>query len=196
NTGNVTLTNVNVTDPLLPNLACTAVTLAPGESQTLSCTAGNVYTLTQQDVNTGSRANTATGTGTTPTGGTVTDTDDETVTINAAPQLTLTKTAGAITDTDTPANGAGDVGDTITYTFAVQNTGNVTLTNVNVTDPLLPNLACTAVTLAPGESQNLACTAGNVYTLTQQDVNTGSRANTATGTGTTPTGGTVTDTDD
>ncbi|WP_354521662.1 DUF7507 domain-containing protein [Lysobacter enzymogenes] len=196
NTGNVTLTNVNVADPLLPNLACTAVTLAPGETQTLTCTAGNVYTLTQQDVNTGSRANTATGTGTTPTGGTVNDTDDETVTISATPQLALTKTAGAITDTDTPANGAGDIGDTITYTFAVENTGNVTLTNVNVADPLLPNLACTAVTLAPGETQTLTCTAGNVYTLTQQDVNTGSRANTATGTGTTPTGGTVNDTDD
>jgi len=196
NTGNVTLTNVNVTDPLLPNLACTAVTLAPGETQTLTCTAGNVYTLTQADVNAGSRANTATGTGTTPNGGTVNDTDDETVTIAGAPQLTLTKTAGAITDTDTPANGAGDVGDTIAYTFAVENTGNITLTNVNVTDPLLPNLACTAVTLAPGETQTLTCTAGNVYTLTQADVNAGSRANTATGTGTTPNGGTVNDTDD
>ncbi|WP_211664574.1 hypothetical protein, partial [Lysobacter enzymogenes] len=40
------------------------------------------------------------------------------------PSLALTKTAGAITDTDTPANGAGDIGDTITYTFAVENTGN------------------------------------------------------------------------
>ncbi|WP_175485915.1 DUF11 domain-containing protein [Lysobacter sp. yr284] len=196
NTGNVTLTDVNVTDPLLPNLACTSVTLTPGETQTLTCTAGNVYTLTQADVNDGALVNTATSTGTTPSGGIVDDIDSATVTIAGAPQLTLTKTAGAITDTDTPANGAGDVDDTVAYTFAVQNTGNVTLTNVNVTDPLLPNLACTAVTLAPGETQTLICTAGNVYTLTQADVNAGSRANTATGTGTTPSGGTVDDTDD
>ncbi|QQP95460.1 DUF7507 domain-containing protein [Lysobacter enzymogenes] len=197
NTGNVALTNVNVTDPLLPSLACTAIaTLAPGASQTLTCSAGNVYVLTQTDVDNGKVENTATGKGTTPSGGTVSDDDSKTVAITAAPSLELTKTAGAIVDTDTPANGAGDVGDTITYTFAVKNTGNVALTNVNVTDPLLPSLACTAIaTLAPGASQILVCTAGNVYVLTQTDVDNGKVDNTATGKGTTPSGGTVSDDD-
>jgi uncharacterized repeat protein (TIGR01451 family) len=44
------------------------------------------------------------------------------------PSIALVKTAAV--------GGTGKVGDVITYTFAVTNTGNTTLTNV-VTDPMI-----------------------------------------------------------
>ncbi len=42
-------------------------------------------------------------------------------------------------------------GDSITYTFAVTNAGNVRLTGA-VSDPMLPDLVCSFAELAPGES--------------------------------------------
>ena len=53
-------------------------------------------------------------------------------------------------------------GDVMNYTFEVSNTGNVTLTSVAVTDPLVP--ACDKVIgpLAAGASDTYTCTATNV----------------------------------
>ena len=189
NTGNVTLSTVGVTDPLtgLSAITCPTTTLAPGDDT--DCTA--TYTLTQTDIDTGQVDNTATATGTPPTGPDVTDTDSETVTLTPAPEVTLTKT-GSLADTN--ADGLDSEGDIVTYTFTVENTGNVTLTTVGVTDPLtgLSAITCPATTLAPGDDTD--CTA--TYTLTQADIDTGQVDNTATATGTPPTGPDVTDTDD
>jgi LPXTG-site transpeptidase (sortase) family protein len=192
NTGTVTITSIVVTDPLLPSLTCTIASLA--SAATASCTAtNNIYTLTQADINAGSRANTATATGKDPGNNDVTDLDTKSVTLTPVPSIVLTKTA-TLDDTIVAPNGVINVGDTITYTFSVENTGNVTITNINVTDPLLPSLTCTIASLAPGATVN--CSAGNnVYTLTQADVDMGSRANTATATGKDPGNNDVADTD-
>ncbi|MGH9379949.1 MAG: DUF7507 domain-containing protein [Thermoanaerobaculia bacterium] len=79
------------------------------------------------------------------------------------------------------------VGSTIEYTFVVTNTGNVTLSNITITDPLdgLSPISCPGTTLAPGAE--MTCTA--TYTVTQQDVDAGVVQNTATVTGQTPGGG-------
>ena len=72
--------------------------------------------------------NTVTVTGSSPSGsGDVTATADETVDVeDAAPNMVVTKTANVTSDVA--------VGDTITYTYTVANTGNVTLTNVSLSE--------------------------------------------------------------
>ena len=92
-----------------------------------------------------------------------------------SPAIDIQKTP----DTQTVASGG-----TATFTIVVTNTGNVTLTNVSVSDPLAPDCNETIGTLAPGASSNYTCT----HTVTAAFTNT------ATATGTSPTG-TVTDSD-
>ncbi len=188
NTGNVTLDPVAVTDPLpgLSAITCPSTSLTRGTS--MDCTA--TYTLTQTDVDTGVVDNAVTVTGSPPSGPDVTDGDTESVPLTAAPSIGLDKT-GSLADTD--GNGVDSEGDIVTYTFTVENTGNVTLDPFTVTDPLpgLSAITCPATTLAPGDDTD--CTA--TYTLTQTDIDNGQVDNTATATGTPPTGPDVTDTD-
>ena len=184
NTGNVTLTSVGITDVKVGAVTCPVTTLAPGATTT--CTA--TYTVTQADVDSGHVANTATASGTPPTGAPVTATDSTDTTLTSAPAITLDKQAGAIADLD--GNGQ-DAGDTILYSFVVENTGNVTLTSVGITDAKVGAVTCPVTTLAPGATTT--CTA--TYTLTQADVNAGVVNNTATASGTPPTGAPVTATD-
>ena len=185
NTGNVTLTNLVINDPLTGsvNLSVTPSTLAPGESGTTSAT----YTITQSDINAGQVLNTATVTGEDPGGNTVEDQDDATVEgPKQEPDVTLLKTANPQVFTS--------VGDIITYTFTVTNTGNVTLTKLVINDALTGsvNLSVVPSTLAPGESGTATAT----YAITQSDINAGQVLNTATVTGEDPGGNTVEDQDD
>ncbi|MCB0911419.1 MAG: hypothetical protein KDB60_07375, partial [Propionibacteriaceae bacterium] len=179
NPGNVTLTAVGVTDPKLGAVTCPVTSLAPGASTT--CT--KTYTLTQVDVDAGHFTNMATATGTPPSGVALTAADSTDTPIASGPSLSLAKTAG------TPSGNTA--GSTIAYTFLVQNTGNVTLTTVKVTDPKVGTVTCPATTLAPGAATT--CTA--TYTLKQSDVDAGQVVNTATASGTPPTGSAVTATD-
>ena len=55
-----------------------------------------------------------------------------TTTIPAGPKLTIAKVA--VITTDTNANGKADLGDVVTYTYTVSNTGNVSMTAVSVND--------------------------------------------------------------
>lgn len=76
--------------------------------------------------------NTATASGTTGSGPiTATDTVNVDV-VNAAPATTVTKTW--VITTDVNGDGNADVGDVVTYTYIVTNSGNVTLQNVALTD--------------------------------------------------------------
>ncbi|GAA1159111.1 hypothetical protein GCM10009606_41290 [Nocardioides aquiterrae] len=186
NIGTVTLNPVTVTDPKVGPVTCPTGALAPGAS--VSCTAVQ-YVLTQADVDAGKVENTATAHGTPPSGPEVTDTDSTSTPVPAYPGIVLHKSAGAVVDGD--GNGP-DAGDTITYSFQVTNTGNVTLNPVTVSDPKLGAITCPTGALAPGGS--VSCTPKS-YTLTQADVNAGKVDNTATATGTPPSGPNVTDTD-
>jgi len=188
NTGTVALTNVVVTDPLVPNLTCTVPTLAVGATATCAAT-NNTYTITAADVTKGEVNETASGKATAPTGVTPppTETGTTTTKTSATPVASFTVTPTG-TEADTNGDGTtGDAGDAITYTFSATNTGTVALTNVVVTDPLLPNLTCTIPTLAVGATATCAAT-NNTYTITAADVTNGSVNSTASAKATAPTG--------
>ncbi|MFV8227230.1 hypothetical protein ACNKXV_14875, partial [Christiangramia aquimixticola] len=71
-------------------------------------------------------------------------------TIDQNPLMTLVKDG---TFNDTNNDGNADAGETISYTFTVTNTGNVTLTNIQVTDPKV-TVSGGPISLAPGASDN------------------------------------------
>lgn len=195
NTGDVVLTDVNVADEL-DGLSEIVFGAWPGEAGVLqpgeTVTATASYVLTQADIDAGGVDNVATTTGNPPTGDPVEDEDDVTVPVDPAAAISLVKT-GALAEGAT-----GQAGDTVEYTFTATNTGNVTLTDVSITDELegLSEVtygqwpAETGV-LAPGEQ----VTATATYVLKQADVNAGQVENTATTTGNPPSGDPVEDDD-
>lgn len=181
NTGNQTLRGVSISDPKLSGFSCTSDALLRGE--TLECS--GTYQVTQADVDAGSLSNTATTRGITPQGGAVNGTDTLIIDMpTAAPSVALTKTA-----TPTPF---GAVGSTLTYLFEVENTGNVTLTNLVVTDVMDAEYSCTIALLAP-QATNNACSM--THLVTQAEVDAGSIENTASVTADAPGGLSATDTD-
>lgn len=186
NTGLLTLEDVAVTDPL-PRLSAisygawpgAAGVLAPGQSVTATAT----YSASQADVDAGRIDNTATVTGRTLGGVNVTDAASAQVLIERAPAIELDKTAAY------DPGRRGEAGDWIRYAFVVTNTGNTTLSNVTITDPLPHLTALTYVwpgsvgVLLPGQS----ATATASYQVTQQDVDGGDGVtNTATATADAP----------
>ncbi|MFV8226914.1 hypothetical protein ACNKXV_13280, partial [Christiangramia aquimixticola] len=94
-------------------------------------------------------------------------------TIDQNPLMTLVKDG---TFNDTNNDGNADAGETISYTFTVTNTGNLTLTNIQVTDPKV-TVSGGPISLAPGASDDKTFTA--TYTITQADVDAGEVVNTA-----------------
>ena len=69
-------------------------------------------------------------------------------------RLSLTKSA-AVTDVD--GDGKTDLGDTISWSFLVKNTGTTTIPALTVNDPKAGAVTCPVTTLAPGASTT--CTA-------------------------------------
>ncbi|MGI9353041.1 MAG: DUF7507 domain-containing protein [Rhizobiaceae bacterium] len=190
NTGVANLTNVNVTDnlvqsatntPLVPVFAGgdtnTNNILNPGEIwlYTLS------YTLTQANIDDGGDL-VNTGSVTTDQVGPRDGVDTQTLS-GFVDVYTMTKSA-SLADGD--GDSLGDVGEVITFTFRFTNTGNRTLANLLVNDPLpgLSGITCANDAdvdgdidlLSPG--QVLDCTA--TYTIQPADIIAGIVTNTAT----------------
>ena len=86
------------------------------------------------------------------------------------PTLTIVKSGTLDTDVAGPTDRA-DAGDTITYTFVVTNTGNVTLTGVTVTDPSVDASPARLDGARSLPARPLTCTA--TYTVTQADIDAG-----------------------
>ncbi len=213
NTGNVQVSDMTVTDTQLGGditASCVfpvdALTgLAPTE--TVTCTVN--YPITQADIDAGTVQNTAVGAGEDPTGSPVSDDSDSTnpadelgtpedptnTAIPQDPELTTTKGSDA-SGLSSPAV----VGDIIVYTVTVENTGNVQVSDMTVTDTQLGGditASCVfpvdALTgLAPTET--VTCTVN--YPITQADIDAGTVQNTAVGAGEDPTGSPVSDDSD
>ena len=146
NTGNTTLTDVSVSDIITDKASvgltltsgpaydttntATEGTLGVGESATYSAT----FVITQQAVNAGGVSNTASVTAKDPSGTDVTDSTDSAIEdlIPRTAAMSVVKTA-SVDDNGDVKNGVGDV---IQYTVTVTNTGNVTLTDVDLSDEL------------------------------------------------------------
>ncbi len=186
NTGNVTLTNVTLTDVLAGIVISGGPipTLAPGASDATTFTA--TYALTQADLDAGQVQNQATATGQPPTGAPVTDLSGSSAATDDPTVVPLTQGAAITLDKVADVSGftlGAQVGDVIPYSFTVTNTGNVTLTNVTLADPL-PGIVLSGgpiASLAPGAADSTTFTAA--YTVTPADIAAGQVVNTATVTG-------------
>ena len=144
NDGDVALTNVVVTDALAPGCARTKADIAGLASMPAAPAAGSTitYSCTLANV-TSSFTNVAMATGTPPLGPDVSSQDSAGVTVVQPvthPAIAIVKNPNSQTVTK---------GGTATFTITVSNPGDVTLTNVVVTDVLSPNCNRTVGTLTP-----------------------------------------------
>ena len=171
------------------SIGSTSSTLAVGGVVTYTAT----FAINQQAVDSGQVENSLVATASTP-GGTndVRDTSDDPstnvlddstiVTLVATPTLSVSKSA---TVNDPDSNGV-DLGDTITYTIVVTNTGDLTMSNVRVVDTLTDGNSSTLIltsgpTLISGNASSLAVNGALTYQATfvinQQSVDSGSAVN-------------------
>ena len=186
NTGNVTLTNVMVSDPKV-DVQGGSATIVVGNTDNSTFT--GEYILTQTDIDNGKVDNTATAT----SDESDPDSDDETTILSQGASFTMTKTAEITTDVDN--DGLADLNDVVTYSFSVTNTGNLTLSNVEIQDPMYSNsnAVCTIPQLSPGETISDLCSFD--YVTTKNDVDNGSIVNTASVTAKDPDDNEVAETD-
>ncbi|WP_188495864.1 DUF7507 domain-containing protein, partial [Flavobacterium palustre] len=201
NPGNVSLHNINVSDPH-PGLS--AITLLSGDSNTNNILEVNEtwifnasYSVTQADIDSGKITNQASVSGLAPDNSQVNDlsgndsttNQDNMIPICTTPEITITKDG---TYTDTNQDGKTNVGDTVSYKFVITNTGNVTLTNITVTDNNAVVSGGPIASLAPGATDTTTFSA--THTITQNDINNGFVYNLALATAKDPKGNDVTDT--
>ena len=222
NTGNIILTNLGIVDILTDgdgeslsitngpffsgsNQGSAAGTLQVGEVATYIA----YYTITSPASQTGSIINTATATASSPgntndvtdisddgddtDGNTLDDTTDVIITPN--PTIEVTKTAELVDNGD----GINGSGDTITYTIAVENTGNVALSGLALNDTITdadgnalilnsgPSYSSSDQTsaigtLIIGETETYTAT----YIISSTAANTGGVYNSVTATATSP----------
>ncbi len=218
NCGNVTLTNVTISEqditftgsgPLPVPGALSQTSLEPGESATATTT----YAITLADINAGGIDNQALAMGVDPTGSSIEDLsdtsnpndpnetggNDDPTNTNIGPDPCIVLTKGS--SLDFGADGVATPGDLITYSYLVSNCGNVTLSNVTISEQDLsfsgsgtlpiPG-ALSQTTLEPGES----ATASATYAITQADIDAGGIDNQALAAGVDPSGTTVEDLSD
>ncbi|MGQ7947508.1 DUF7507 domain-containing protein [Flavobacterium sp. WC2509] len=198
NTGNLTLTNINVTDNNAVITGGPITTLTAGSTD--STTFSGSHIITQNDINIGYVYNLAIANAKDPEDKTVIDTSSDPTPCTTCPiepectncTITILKqTPGLTVLKTTTTESFSKVGDIINYSIIIKNTGNLTLHQIVVKDPLT-GLDTTIATLEPNASSVYL----QSYTVTQQDLNKGSVTNVATANGLTPSNNPISATDD
>ncbi len=154
NTGNTTLTNIELVDTL-PD-GSNGILLGPvgdgGISNALDVNESWIFTasyeVTQNDIDAGLTLMNVVDTNTTEAGA---QTSEASTSVSQAPSISITKSVG-----ETYYTVAGDI---INYALAIQNTGNVVLSNVLVSDAIADSdgLSCALpmpFTLLPGQQND------------------------------------------
>ncbi|MEV7122126.1 DUF7507 domain-containing protein, partial [Kitasatospora griseola] len=173
NTGTAPVHNLTVSDDHVASVTCDATALNPGASTLCHGT----YVVTAADVQAGHVTNTARANGTDPEGQEVQSPPiDATVPVAGEALLSIEKTADSV--------GPFHVGDTVTYTYTVTNTGTAPVHNLTVSDDHVASVTCDATALNPGASTLCHGT----YVVTAADVQAGHVTNTARANGTDPEG--------
>lgn len=174
NNGNTTVSDIVVTDEMTGD-SWNAGTLKPGEDKTFH----TEYVVTEKDILAGSVKNVALADGKDPNGNKpdVTPGEEEDKTVPENAHLTVAKKT-----VSNPKNHSGyAVGETIRYQIEAFNDGNLTLTDVEVSDPLTGE-TWKVEKLAPGEKQTFE----TKYTVTEKDQSAGKVVNKATAKAKTP----------
>ncbi|PKA83670.1 putative repeat protein (TIGR01451 family)/gliding motility-associated-like protein [Ulvibacter sp. MAR_2010_11] len=209
NEGNVSLSNIVVTDPLLGGVVAGPDSGDTDNDGELDVTEVWIYTgsyaITQDDIDNGEVINQATVTGIAPdqsqvsdlSGSTTTTDDETTTTLCQNPAIAIIKT-GLFVDVD--GDKCADVGELIDYTFTVTNEGNVSLSSIEVNDPLLGGQLPGPDSGDTDNDGELDVTETWIYTgsyaITQIDIDNGEVVNQAVAKGASPLGVTVSDLSD
>lgn len=181
NTGQTTLIDITLDDDILGSITVPKTTLAAGESMEATAT----HDITQADIDGGGVTNVAETVGTTPGGGKVRDEDTETIPLDGEPGILLEKT---------PDREFAAVGETVTYTYVITNTGTTRLTDITLVDDKIGTIVSVddALSLAAGESTSVQAD----YTITEADLAVGDEViNVAVASGLPPKGPPVTSRD-
>lgn len=177
NDGNLTIKDIEVTDELTGNIGDKAWkidSLSPDESKVFTAE----YKVTEADILKGEVHNEATAKGKNP------DPEKPEVPVDPGTKDEPTVKAEPSLFVDKEANqkaGGYALGEEISYTIRVLNNGNVTISNITVTDEMT-GLNETIPTLAVGEEKIFTTT----HKVTEADILKGKILNVATAKGTDP----------
>jgi uncharacterized repeat protein (TIGR01451 family) len=170
NSDNVTISDLSLVDDKLSTISLPATSIEPGA--TVNATAQHMVVIA--DYIPGLiLENVGTITGTRP--------DSSIVSAEAQASVDLIPYAASLSLEKVADPASADLGDTITYTFTITNTGNVTVSDLSLVDDKLSTISLPATTIDPGAT----VTATATYEVLLADFAAGdSIDNTATVTGT------------
>ena len=156
NSGTVALTNIIVTDELVPTFKETINSLEPGASE--ECVVE--YKVTQTDVDTKA---TITNVAIATTDDVTNEDTDSTIETDKTADFTISKDS-KLNKKEGNTSEKAEVGDTITYTITVKNIGSITLKDIHVVDNMIA--VDENVTLESGETKIIT----KDYTVKVEDI--------------------------